>query len=669
MHNGIQKAFISFRIGVPLWLPEERFAEVLALFDGRPGLTDELSFFTSETHPPLPLDEVARRAEVLRRRLARTREHGYSGGINVLATLGHHEENLPHSLVGDYTYMTDLDGRVCRGSLCPQDERVRDYVRELYRLVALAAPDFIWIDDDVRCMGHMPIRCGCFCDACLAQFARESGQRHTRESLRAAFDGGSTAERIAARQAWLAHNRQLLGRLFALIEATVHAVAPGLPLGFMTGDRFLEGYDFDAWAAVLAGPGGAEVRWRPGGGFYADENLNGLTGKSHDIGRQVSMLPAATVNVQSEIENFPYQRLQKAAHTTALEAASHIAAGCTGAAFNVLTMYAEPLTEYGPLAAELQASRPFFDRLVRTFGRRPPSGVFCAWGKDAFVTHNLASGAWFAEGDAPLAIGHGQELLQLGLPAAYALDAARLVTLAGDAPLGFTETTLRQMLSGGVLLDARALARLHERGLGALTGFALGRQWEADCIEVLTEQPLNAPFAGRRRDGRQSFWKTPATAFLPLAAGAQSLARLVDYAGDEVAACTMGVFENELGGRVCVAGYYPWTNLSSLSKSSQIKRILGWLSRETLPVTVESFHRVNVWAREDTAGGIAFGLINASLDEALELTVLVRTAATELRVVDRRCHETRLTAVGAAAPYQRFVLPPLGPWQMILGCA
>jgi hypothetical protein len=669
MHHDIQKAFISFRIGVPLWLREERFAEVLARFDGHPGLTDEISFFTSETHPPLPLGEVVRRAEILQRRQAQAREHGYSAGVNVLATLGHHEENLPHALVGDYTYMTDLDGRTCRGSLCPQDERVQDYVREVYRLVAGSEPDFIWIDDDVRCMGHMPIRCGCFCDACLGRFAEESGQEHTRESLRAAFDAGSTAAKLAARKAWLAHNRQLLGRLFALIEETVHGVAPGLPLGFMTGDRFLEGYDFDTWAAVLAGAGGAEVRWRPGGGFYADEALSGLAGKSHDIGRQVSLLPATTVNVQSEIESFPYQRLQKAARTTALEAASHIAAGCTGAAFNVLSMYDEPLAEYEPLLAELQASRPFLDRLACSFGRLPPSGVFCAWGKDAFVTHNLAAGAWLAEGDAPLAIAHGQELLQLGLPAAYAPGAARLVTLAGDAPMGFDDATLLRMLSGGVLLDARALARLHERGFGALTGFAVERLLEVDCIEVLNGHPLNGPFAGRRRDGRQSFWKAPAAALLPLAPGAQALARLVDYAEAEVAACAMGVFENARGGRIGVAGYYPWTNLANLSKSTQIKRVVAWLCRETLPLYVESFHKVNAWARESAPGTITFGLTNASLDEARELTVMLRTTATAVRVVDRHCRETEVTASGAAGPYQRFVLPLLGPWEMILGRA
>jgi hypothetical protein len=135
------------------------------------------------------------------------------------------------------------------------------------------------------------------------------------------------------------------------------------------------------------------VRWRPGGGFYADDCIKGLIAKSHAIGRQVSLLPDRVVSIQSEIENFPYQRLKKAAHTTALEAASHIAAGCTGAAFNVLSMYNEPLDEYGSLMEKLQESRPFFDLLVHELGRAKPKGIYTGWNKDTFAANNIAGRA------------------------------------------------------------------------------------------------------------------------------------------------------------------------------------------------------------------------------------------------------------------------------------
>ncbi len=160
----LDRAFISFRIGVPQWMPEARFRELLAMFERHRGVTDEITFFTSATHPPLPLAEIQKRARVLAQRMPEARKLGYRTGINVLATMGHHNENLPNSLSGDYTQVTDIDGNTSQGSFCPNDPRVREYVTQVYQAVASAGPDYIWIDDDVRLAGHLPVFLTCFCE-------------------------------------------------------------------------------------------------------------------------------------------------------------------------------------------------------------------------------------------------------------------------------------------------------------------------------------------------------------------------------------------------------------------------------------------------------------------------------------------------------------------------
>jgi len=119
-----------------------------------------------------------------------------------------------------------------------------------------------------------------------------------------------------------------------------------MPLGFMTGDRFYEGYDFENWAKTLAGPHAGNVRWRPGGGFYSDESLSGMVEKAHDIGRQVSKLPAHVKVIQSEVENFPYDLLRKSAETTIIEAAAHMAAGSTSTRSMCSHKGTNPLDEY-----------------------------------------------------------------------------------------------------------------------------------------------------------------------------------------------------------------------------------------------------------------------------------------------------------------------------------
>jgi hypothetical protein len=182
-------------------------------------------------------------------------------------------------------------------------------------------------------------------------------------ALVAAFDSGSNDEKIAMRRLWLAHNRDTIDQILRVVERAVHSVKPGLPLGFMTGDRFYEGYDFERWAKTLAGPDQASVRWRPGGGFYSDETLLNLVDKSNAIGRQVASLPSFVTTVQSELENFPYQPLGKSVKTTVTEAAAHIAAGATGTAFNVLTLMPNPLDEYEPLYARIAELRPLYSRM------------------------------------------------------------------------------------------------------------------------------------------------------------------------------------------------------------------------------------------------------------------------------------------------------------------
>lgn len=667
MTQRIDKAFISFRIGTTTWLPEARFNEQMALFDKYRGVTDEVTFFTGETHPCLPLAVLKERTQILAMRMDQVRKRGYRTGINLLATIGHHNENLPNSLTGPYIPLTDIDGKTCDGCRCPNDENMRDYIREAYLALAEARPDYIWIDDDVRLFGHMPITAGCFCDTCLKLYAAESGEHHTRESLKTAFNSGETEQKLMVRKAWLAHNRRTLARLFALIERTVHAVAPGMPLGFMTGDRFFEGYDFEAWAGRLAGPAGCEVLWRPGGGFYSDEAPIGLVGKSHDIGRQVSRLPASVVSIQSEIENFPYQRLKKAAHTTAMEAASHIAAGCTGAAFNVLQMCDEPLDEYEPLVAVLHKARPFYDLMAKTLGRSQPQGLWAAWSKDSFAAAGIKASGWPVPDDWSVMVGKAGELFEIGLPAAYALDDAAVTALTGDAPLALSDAALHTVLSRGVYLDGPALERLNAMGYGDYTGFTVARYHDKDCIEELVPHGLNGPLAGRRRDNRQSFlwWNVPAAELAPASPAAQSLSRLVDYGNRQVAACSSGVFENTLGGRISVGGYFPWSYLQNYSKSTQLKSVFRWLGRDALPAYVASYHKISLWVRNVGQGRLAAALINTTLDAAQNVELMLRTPRDEISVHTMSGEHATVRSAGADGPYRRFVLPAIPGWQMV----
>jgi len=128
----------------------------------------------------------------------------------------------------------------------------------------------------------------------------------------------------------------------------------------------------------------------------------------------------------------------------------------------------------------------------------------------------------------------------------------------------------------------------------------------------------------------------------------------------------MAIYENKLGGRICVSGYYPWDHLHSLSKTAQMKAVMRWLSQDRLPAYVASYHKVNLWAREPDRGRIAIALLNSSFDPADGLDLAVVTSADEARVFDMQAKEHIIRASNNNGPYRHFVLPAVEPWTMRL---
>ncbi|MEO6906358.1 MAG: hypothetical protein ABI210_00575, partial [Abditibacteriaceae bacterium] len=200
------KAKNSQRIGAPQWMNPARNDETLALLQAHPEI-EEVAFFISATHVPLPLVEIQRRAAILAEVMPQYRKIGVRAGINHLATVGHLDEHLDYSLNEDWQRMVDQNGNVAVGSFCLSDERMRDYVRQCYLAFAEAQPDFIWIDDDWRMESHGGISCACFCELCLQKWSEKTGTSWTRESLVASFSEGTREAKLTARRAWLEHNR------------------------------------------------------------------------------------------------------------------------------------------------------------------------------------------------------------------------------------------------------------------------------------------------------------------------------------------------------------------------------------------------------------------------------------------------------------------------------
>jgi hypothetical protein len=470
------------------------------------------------------------------------------------------------------------------------------------------------------------------------------------------------------RRKWLEYNRQRIAAILGLVQETVHKVKPDVSLGFMTGDRFYEGYDFAGWAKALMGPGRVPARFRPGGAFYSDEVLLELVEKAHMTGRQASALPSEVRIIESEIENLPRERLRKSNHTTVVEAAAHMAAGNTGTTFNVLPNY-ENRDEALPLLLKIGQYREFYKAVQAAQGRDPAKGVWPAWNRDLFATAFL-DGEWLAAGKVPdtepYVLREPYILGEIGIPLCYQPDGSAVAALCGAAVLAFTKEELRRMFSGGVLMDAGAWFQLKRLELENWTGVRAVEN-AVSAAEVLTAHPLNGEFAGWSRQCRSKYKSENAYRLVPQSDSVEVLARVSGAGSKELGPC-ITAFQNELGGRVVVAGYYPWTQIHSAAKASQMKAVCGWLSRDRLPVVAETHAKVVLWCREDSRRNKTIVALNASLDPIQRLSLRVLTSETRFTHLAAGGKPRSVSGVPIASHrgHVRVILPDIAAWSIHL---
>ncbi|MBN1553621.1 MAG: hypothetical protein JXA11_02665 [Phycisphaerae bacterium] len=615
------------RVGHAFLDREEYLDALLRMLDSSPRLVEEIVFFTSQYHCAGREEDLTRVAEKIARVMPKLRAAGYRVGVNHLTTTGHHEENLEAMADANLRRQVGLDGKVCRGAPCPADPEVLEYVRRCYKILAALKADILWVDDDVRLGGHLPTRGCCLCESCIEDFSCRFGETFSHASLVAAFDDPDVNRRAAVRRAFMERNTDVIRNLLSRIEKTVHEISPQTELGFMTGDRFWEGYGFAQWAEALRGETNLPVRWRPGGGFYTDERPRDLYGKACDIGRQAAVLPEFVTVVQSEIENFPYQPLRKSARSNALEATAYLFSGCSGSAWNTLGQDPRRLEEHQPLHEYLKRFVSFWNDLKELLRDSQLTGVWPAWDGMQIAAGRAGQVDHFFN-DVSRDMHQPYSPGDLGIPVCFHPNGAMVTVLSGVMPRALGKQRMEQLLAGGVLLDAEAAETLHEMGLGELTGVSLGATYEQDTVERITDHPLNGPMTGTIRDCRQSFtfWTIPARELIPADETVAVLSRLQDYQGRDRGASTT-LHKNQLGGRVAVMSYYPWTLNQGSEKRYQIQAICDALSDNHMPLTIHTMARIASWVRRRKSGEFVIGLMNWSSDTYEQVDISIRSNA------------------------------------------
>jgi hypothetical protein len=612
------------RIGWDNYRSEEALDELVAFLTTPPGAFDEVALFIGWVHDYLPVYEMRKQMPTIHRALERLRELDLTVGINVLTTLGHLDEQGPRMPPMDVPPMVGHDGLVALCQACPRSAGLLEQTAERYRLAALEAPAFIWVDDDMRMAHHRPINYGCFCEDCLAQFAARTGVERGREALVAELSRDLWPGANEVRQQWLDFLRDTMAAILRSAEQAIHAVDPAIELGFMGSDMACRGYSGGPLTHILEALSSADrplVRLRPGGGAYLDYHPMDFVRKAHRIafqngaGRGPNLGP-----IQSELESFPHQRATKSTPITLYEASSYIAAGCNGTAFNILGTRGEPLSDFAPLAAGIAGQRPFWHALAEACGDMPCTGYWPADAPRHESRRPVGAAGWPSGGDEH-ALYRVAELGDMGLPLADAAAAGDAVLLSGSQASGYSAEELRELLSGPVVMDGEALEWVERQGLTALVGVRRAAQLGGHTLEEYSADPLNGEHAGRCRDARIAFFPGGGSWELdPVGDGVRVLSRSWTFANGPGEPCAT-LFANALGGRVAVLAYAPWLNNLLRANRWMLNAAAAWTARGAVPCQVLNPARVVPFLRRE-GDRLALALVNSSFEDVAAVDLL-----------------------------------------------
>lgn len=649
---------LSHRLPYPQYETDRQFGRVLEFLRAHRDVVDEICFFSDKTNFACwPLDLFAENTRLMGRRTAQLKDAGFRNiGINLLSTLGHLDDVNPHYPPMVLPVMVGHDGQSARACPCPNSAEYREYIAGKYRLCAEAEPDFIWVDDDFRLHSHT-IAYGCFCPRCLAKFDPSIESREQLVGLLSSPEGGAWRER------WIGNSILVLEEIARTIERAVHEVSPGIEIGLMTaGPRFstYSGQAFGRWMRALGGR-----RVRPGGGFYDDYTPNGMIVKSLDMGQQCLGYPPSCDNVQYELEDFPCQALDKSVQSVLNECTLAMAVGCNGVAFSSLRNVQGTLDDYRPLYSGLSRQRPVWEALVPESAGLPLVGLWPASSDEVMAKRRVRQGEdWFAYApDYNMdAFAH---LIEVGLPITLDPSAATAVLLGGRLAECLSDERLREILSGGVMLDVTALGILWERGLGHLAGVKPGRSFTNSVWERLTDHSINGDYADDGRWVSQAYFGTTAWELVPVSAGIEEISTLMRFDSVPEGPC-LTRYENELGGRVVTMGYLPWTRLTTSGKRAQMLALADWVSHGRLPLIIESPVRVGSYVRMSPDGRrVAIVLLNTSFDPTGPITLRLRARPERLflqtpdgrKPLDMRAEgEETIIKLNDIAPWQAMVL-------------
>ena len=605
------------------WRHEERLEEIIR-FCHQTG-TEYVMLFTDPQHMTwnqLTVEEARIEAESIQKAGQRLAKEGIRFGINS-------SYNMPcskhdHRGRNDYDHWATLrDGSCTYQTPCQLDPKLDVYLKEFYTILAHTGTDYIYIDDDHRYVWFDENGTfGCFCDLHLSEFAKLTGRTWTRETLYRALMADK-----AIRATWIDFLGKRLVEIAQLAQRTIHAVDPNIRVGMMVPCVHClpaMGHNVTNVLGALSGTNRPLVR--PSIGAYSDwdrrETLPGLFYMEY-----VGYLLGEDIDYTSEIEVSPYTRFTKSATMVRFHMLQSVLNGINNHAVSVCGYVGDSPFLEPAYARMLTQNRPFFEGLRKL----APSGtkrrgVQFIWHADAPKLTECPIDA-ISDLYWPSFVCH-DVLTNLGFPVTYQDSPIRF--LAGDSVRALSEERIRDILSGGVILEAAAARALSDMGYSSLIGCsATGESVLCGGGEECTSEEFFGPYAKTfiplNRIGPRVLPLSPAV-------NAKQLSSVTDNSRKPIASGVI-LYENSLGGRIAVLPFVMnptdqyMARFMCYQRLFMLKRVFDWMDPKAIPLIVEepSGFAIQVW---DDDHRLTACLTNLSHD--IPESITVRFASREL---------------------------------------
>ena len=433
---------------------------------------------------PFPLEKHKRMVEIYKKIGVRLKKEGIHFSINLATVIGHCDAKLSKELILPYTKFVGESLQPNYSTYCILDERWQNFVQEMVCLYAQSEPEIMMIDDDFRSLNHSGYL-GCFCPIHVERTEKECGIPLTAEKLREHVLGNSETDR-KVRAAWQKINFEGQLKAARAIEKAVHTISPSIRVGLMNSgepNHSVQGRDMDLLLKAFAG--NKQPVSRPVGGAYEDCLHAELVKMHHGMALSEAQLDNA--EIISEVENWPHTRYTKSVSMTKLQMKLHALAGADRISMNIFDFMGTPYAQEPRFAKMIRDTKPDLEKIKTLRCGKKLAGIGMLWDKQYAQnqynsTHTAEDLIPHREADALFTL--------LGIPVAFCRQPVNFLT--ASVAQNMSDDEIRELLSGGLLLDASGFQCLSQRGFGQY----LGCRSEKILQEVSTEIFVDKEFCG-----------------------------------------------------------------------------------------------------------------------------------------------------------------------------